>query len=131
MDPIYLDYNATTPVAPEVAAAMMTVLKEVFGNPSSPHWFGVDAKDAVDRARGQVSALIGAEPDQVIFTGCATESNNIAILGTTVKRCATESNNTAFLGTPEMRCATESKNLAIHGTPVMQGGKCHIITSAV
>ncbi len=97
MDPIYLDYNATTPVAPEVAATMIPVLTKIFGNPSSPHWFGVDAKDAVDHARGQVSALIGAEPDQVIFTGCATESNNIAILGATV----------------------------------MQGGKGHIITSAV
>jgi cysteine desulfurase len=79
--PIYLDYNATTPIAPEVAAAMRPYLDGFFGNPSSRHRFGVEARRAVERARGQVAALIGAEPDEIVFTSGGSESNNTAILG--------------------------------------------------
>ena len=81
--PIYLDYNATTPVAPEVADAIDPYLREHFGNPSSSHVYGRRAHEAVDRAREQVAALIGATPGEVVFTGCATEANNLAILGVT------------------------------------------------
>ena len=79
--PLYLDYNATTPVAPEVADAIEPYLREHFGNPSSSHPFGCRAHDAVERARAQVAALIGAKPGEIVFTGSATEANNLAILG--------------------------------------------------
>ncbi len=80
-DPVYLDYNATTPVAPEVVDAMLPFLREQFGNPSSSHGRGQFAKAAVNDARCQVAALIGATPDEIVFTGCATEANNLALLG--------------------------------------------------
>jgi cysteine desulfurase len=81
MSPIYLDYNATTPVAPEVADAMLPYLREHFGNPSSSHVYGQRARDAVAQARAQVAALIGAALGEVVFTSCATEANNLAISG--------------------------------------------------
>jgi cysteine desulfurase len=80
-DPIYLDYNATTPVAPEVVDAMLPWLREQFGNASSSHALGKRAAAAVSHARNQVADMIGAHPDEIVFTSCATESNNLAILG--------------------------------------------------
>ena len=79
--PIYLDYNATTPVAPEVADAIVPYLREHFGNPSSAHVFGQRARLAVAQARAQVAALINARADEIVFTGSATEANNLALLG--------------------------------------------------
>jgi cysteine desulfurase len=79
--PVYLDYNATTPVAPEVAEAIRPFFYEAFGNPSSSHAYGQRAKEAVFQARRQVVALINAVPEEIVFTGCATEANNIALLG--------------------------------------------------
>ena len=81
MNPIYLDYNATTPIAREVAEAMVPYLYEHFGNPSSSHLFGVATKLAVQTARTQVAALLGCQPGEVIFTSGGTESNNYAIKG--------------------------------------------------
>ncbi len=81
MRPIYLDYNATTPVDPTVMEAMIPFLSNHFGNPSSAHWFGIDAKDAIEKARDQIANLIGCSPVEIIFTGCATEANNLAIMG--------------------------------------------------
>jgi cysteine desulfurase len=78
---IYLDYNASTPLAPEVAAAMRPLLSEAFGNPSSTHWAGVPAKAALESARAQVAALLGCEPSEVIFTSGGTEANNAALKG--------------------------------------------------
>ena len=80
-DPVYLDYNATTPVAPEVLHAMLPFLRDQFGNPSSTHLLGRRAAQAVAEARERVAILIGAQPQEVVFTGCATESNNLALLG--------------------------------------------------
>ena len=80
--PIYLDYNATTPVDPLVADAIEPYLRQHFGNPSSSHIYGRKAHQAVDQAREQVAALIGADADEIVFTGCATEANNLAIRGT-------------------------------------------------
>lgn len=81
--PIYLDHNGTTPVAPKVAEAMWPYLTERFGNPSSTTPYGKQARDAVDLAREQVATLIGAHPDEIIFTSGGTESNNLAIRGAT------------------------------------------------
>ncbi len=79
--PVYLDYNATTPVAPQVAEAIVPYLHEHFGNPSSTHVYGRETRAAVDRARAQVAALLGARATEIVFTGCATEANNLAIRG--------------------------------------------------
>jgi Cysteine sulfinate desulfinase/cysteine desulfurase and related enzymes len=79
--PIYLDYNATTPVDPEVADAIEPWLRQHWGNPSSSHPEGRRARDAVERARAEVAALLEASPDEILFTGCATEANNLAIRG--------------------------------------------------
>lgn len=81
-DPIYLDYNATTPVAPEVLDAMLPWLRAQFGNPASTHALGRRAAQAVATARRQVADLIGAQPQEIVFTSCATEANNLALLGT-------------------------------------------------
>jgi cysteine desulfurase len=77
----YLDFNATTPIAPEVAAAMSHVLREPFGNPSSQHWAGLPAREAVEKARGQVAALLDCRPEEVVFTSGGSESNNHALKG--------------------------------------------------
>jgi cysteine desulfurase len=81
MRKVYLDNAATTPLLPEVREAMMPFLGEVFGNPSSLHDWGDTARQAVDSARSQVAALIGANAEELIFTGSGTESNNFAIKG--------------------------------------------------
>ena len=78
---IYLDFNASTPVAPEVVEAMRPFLAEHYGNPSSPHWAGAPAKAAVERARGQVADLLACRPDEVVFTSGGTEANNHALKG--------------------------------------------------
>ncbi len=78
---IYLDYNATTPVAPSVAAAMWPFLTEYFGNPSSGHAIGRICHEAVEDARGQLATLLGADRDEIYFTSGGTESNNLAIRG--------------------------------------------------
>ncbi len=78
---IYLDYNATTPIAREVAGEMLPYLVEYFGNPSSAHSYGVKAKRAVEKARKQVAGLINCKPSEIVFTSGGTESNNFAIRG--------------------------------------------------
>jgi cysteine desulfurase len=78
---IYLDHSATTPVDSRVAEAMARSLTQIFGNPSSVHGFGQQARAAVDRARREVAALINARPNEVIFTSGGTEANNLAIRG--------------------------------------------------
>ncbi|MCK5114505.1 MAG: cysteine desulfurase NifS [Phycisphaerae bacterium] len=81
MKNIYFDNNATTKVAPEVVDAMTPFFKDYWGNPSSMHTFGGQVKEHVDTARGQVASLIGADPSEIIFTSCGTESDNMAIRG--------------------------------------------------
>ncbi len=78
---IYLDFNATTPIAPEVATAIDQVLTGPFGNPSSEHWAGLPARQAVEKARTQVAALLHCNSDEVIFTSGGSESNNHALKG--------------------------------------------------
>jgi cysteine desulfurase len=79
--PIYLDHNATTPLNPEVAEAMMPYMSGIYGNPSSVHRFGRLTRDALEQARVQVGQCVGAEPNQVVFTSGGTEANNLAIKG--------------------------------------------------
>ncbi len=81
MSPIYLDYNATTPIDPQVAEAMLPYLHQHFGNPSSSHAYGQTTADAVDRARDQLAGMLGCDAEEVIFTSGGTESNNHAIKG--------------------------------------------------
>ena len=78
---IYLDYAATTPLDPQVFAAMEPFLKEKFGNPSSVHSFGQEARAAIDQSREQVANFLNCQPQEIIFTSCATESNNLALKG--------------------------------------------------
>ena len=78
---IYLDFNATTPIAPEVAAAMNQALTEPFGNPSSGHWAGLPARQRVEKARAQLAALLCCSPDEVVFTSGGSEANNHALKG--------------------------------------------------
>jgi cysteine desulfurase len=78
---IYADHNATTPVDPEVRVAVSSALDGDFGNPSSLHRAGQDARRLVERARAQVAGLVGAQPDEILFTSGGTESDNLALLG--------------------------------------------------
>ena len=81
VQPIYLDYNGTTPHDPEVIAAMRPFLETEFGNPSSSHWYGIKPKQAVEAARRQVAGLINCQATEIFFTSGGTESNNHAIKG--------------------------------------------------
>ncbi len=77
---IYMDNNATTRIAPEVVDAMMPFLTDCYGNPSSMHTFGGQVGKAIEEARGRIAALLGAEPEEIVFTSCGTESDSTAIL---------------------------------------------------
>lgn len=81
MRQIYLDYNASTPIAPQAADAMRPFLESHHGNPSASHWAGKPAKDAVEKARAQVAGLLGCQPEEIVFTSGGTEANNYAIKG--------------------------------------------------
>ncbi|MHB1421663.1 MAG: cysteine desulfurase family protein [Gemmataceae bacterium] len=81
MNPIYLDYNATTPLDPAVVDAILPFLHEHYGNPSSTHSLGKASHDAVDQARQQVAHLLGARPEEIVFTGGGTEASNLALKG--------------------------------------------------
>ena len=86
MAPVYLDYNATTPLDPAVVEAMLPYVREHFGNPSSTHLFGQTAQQAVTRARQQVAELLGAEPDEIVITGGGSEASNQALKGVVFAR---------------------------------------------
>lgn len=82
MKTVYVDNNATTKVAPEVVEAMMPYFSELYGNPSSMHFFGGQVQRKVNEAREQVADFLGADPSEIVFTSCGTESDNAAIFGT-------------------------------------------------
>jgi len=86
MQPIYLDYNATTPIAPEVQQALLPFLAEQYGNPSSGHSLGRASHEAVEDARTRVAGLLGCHADEIVFTSCGTESNNLALKGVAFRR---------------------------------------------
>jgi cysteine desulfurase NifS/selenium donor protein len=79
--PIYLDYNATTPIDPQVADAMLPYLYERFGNPSSSHAYGAEAKNDIEQARREIAGMLGCLPEEIVFTSGGSESNNMAIKG--------------------------------------------------
>jgi cysteine desulfurase len=79
--PLYFDYNATTPVLPSIVRTMLPYFSERFGNPASAHLWGIEANAAVALARGQVATLLDCAPEEIVFTSCATEANNLALLG--------------------------------------------------
>jgi cysteine desulfurase len=81
MERVYLDHNATTPLHPQALQAMLPVLEGDFGNASSLHWFGQQARAVLDQARGSVAALLGASPGEIVFTGSGTEADNAALRG--------------------------------------------------
>jgi cysteine desulfurase len=81
MPRIYLDYNASTPIAPEVAAAMRPSLEDAYGNPSSGHWAGKPAREVVETARGQVARLLDCASDEIVFSSGGSEANNHALKG--------------------------------------------------
>jgi cysteine desulfurase len=84
--PVYLDYNATSPLAPQVLAAMLPYFSGQYGNASSTHGYGRAARQAIELARTRVAALLQCQPDEIVFTGGGSESNNLAIKGTVCRR---------------------------------------------
>jgi cysteine desulfurase len=78
---LYLDYNANTPIDPEVVDVMRPLLAAAYGNPSSGHWAAAPAKAALDTGREQVAALLGCTPDEIVFTSGGSEANNLALNG--------------------------------------------------
>jgi cysteine desulfurase len=78
---LYFDHNASTPLAPEVAAVMRRVMEEAFGNPSSPHWAGAPARELIDKSRQQVADLLGCSTEEIVFTSGGSEANNLALKG--------------------------------------------------
>jgi cysteine desulfurase len=78
---IYLDFNGSTPIDPAVRSAIEPFLTDDFGNPSSSHWAAQSARDAIERARGQVASLIACDPTEIVFTSGGTEANNMALKG--------------------------------------------------
>ena len=112
-DPIYLDHSATTPVRPEVFDAMRPFYGARFGNPSSTHRWGREARAALDEARERVARCLGAHPDEICFTSGGTESDNLAVLG--AWRWACERGKTAVVTTPvEHKAVLEAVHTAAH-----------------
>jgi len=119
-DTIYLDYNATTPLLPEVVDAMLPYLRDHFGNPSSTHAPGRVARAAVDRAREQVAALLDCDSGEVVFTSGGSESNNLAIRGVTEARPDRRHVVTSLIEHPAV--AAPCAWLERHGWRVTRGG---------
>ena len=112
MDRIYLDHNATTPVDPEVVDAMLPYLGSLFGNASSVHGFGREAKVALEQSREQIAAFINCEPAELYFTSGGTESDNIAVLGTAYQHSGKKDH--LVVGATEHHAVLESAEYLAH-----------------
>src|SRR5437879_56898 len=117
MNRVYLDFNATTPVEPEVLDAMLPFFSTEFGNAASIHTFGQKSRAAVETAREKVAALIGARPQEIVFTSGGTESDNHAIFGVVLQ--------------PLLQARSEVEGSVAHGA--VRSGEIgrHIITTAI
>ena len=125
---VYLDNSATTPVDPAVVEAMIPYLMGKFGNASSIHFFGQEARAAVDKARHQVAALINARPNEIVFTSGGTEANNLAIRG------LIEARSTSYGGTRSKSSPPYEGGVAAasaDGVVLSSSTKPHVITSAI
>jgi cysteine desulfurase len=132
-EPIYLDYNATTPMADEVIEAMVPALRESWGNPSSAHHYGRAARRTVEQAREQVASLVGCSPGELIFTSGGTESDNAAIVGV-AEACAQRGRHIVISvvehAAIERACAyLESRGWEVTRVPV--DGNCRVDPDAV
>ncbi|MHC4779915.1 MAG: cysteine desulfurase NifS [Planctomycetota bacterium] len=114
---IYLDHNASTPVRPEVVDEMLPLLRGTFGNPSSIHWFGQEAKRAMDKARERVAELINAEPREIVFTSGGTEADNHAIRGV-VEASGVTKNHVITTAVEHHAVLSTSQRLEKSGVPV-------------
>jgi len=124
--PIYLDYNASTPIAPEVLDAMTNAFRHAHGNALSTHAFGVAARAIVERARGEVAAAVGAEADEIVFTSGGTESNNAAVHGV-AEALASRGRHIVITAIEHASVEEASRALEAHGwgvtrVPVDPGG---------
>lgn len=114
---VYLDCNASTPLDPRVLDAMLPLLREGFGNASSIHWFGQQARAAVDEAREGVAALIGATPQEIVFTGSGTEADNMALRGV-AWRAREPRRKIVYAGIEHHAVLNTARALAEEGWPV-------------
>lgn len=133
MNPIYLDYNATTPLLPQVVDAMIPYLREHFGNPSSGHIYGRRAQEGVEKARAQVASLLGCLASEIVFTSGGTEANNLAIRGAVEAAGNAGSIVTSAVEHPatEQPCAwLEKQGIAITRLPVDEQGRVRIDEAA-
>jgi cysteine desulfurase len=114
---IYMDYAATTPVDPRVAAAMQPYFDQFFGNPSSMHFFGQQAEAALERARESVAAGLNCRPDEVVFTSCGSESDNLAVRGAALAARQKNSSNHILISPVEHHAVSHTaRQLAdLHG----------------
>jgi cysteine desulfurase len=121
-----LDYNATTPIDPEVAEAIQPYLLEFFGNPSSSHWYGAQTKKAIESARSQVADLLDCQPDEIIFTSGGSESNNYALKGIAfsnrIKGNHIITSSIEHPAVTEVCCYLETQNFRVTYLPVDQYG---------
>ena len=117
MQRVYLDCNATTPLDPRVLEAMLPWLRDGFGNASSIHWFGQQARAAVDEARAEVAALVCATPQEIVFTGSGTEADNMALRGV-AGRAREPRRKIVYAGIEHHAVVNTAKALAEEGWPV-------------
>ena len=109
--PVYLDHNATTALAPEVLDAMLPYLQRPYGNPSSVHRYGRAARDAIERARGQLAALVNCQPSEIIWTSGGSEANNLALRGV----CAQQDSKRLLYGATEHPAVLETAEALARG----------------
>ena len=111
MKPIYLDYQSTTPTNSDVVKKMMPYFSEVYGNPhSSNHKYGIKASDAIENGRKKIAKAIGSDPEEIIFTSGATESNNLAIKGSFLYRFKNHNRKKIIIASTEHKCVLEASN---------------------